>query len=439
MIEKIKNRIIFFAPFLIRYLLKLKETDNVLIAATDGSTIMIGPMFKELSEEVQSFAIFHEIYHVLFRHTYFIGEPDLDVRLANIAMDKSVNSCLLDRSGEFKYWIANYSDLFKVFVFPEEGEEWGRDWLYYYQNLLDNQKMSSKYQDGEGDSNSDDGKDGDDDGKENDSDGNGNGGSQCNKRKIKRVAKEGKGGRVGNTDDVADKVRKGMANDVLKEDKATTVVENEETKRIIREQRDKQGGIGNLPGWMDQLVEKLEKKIDWKKVLKNFISYHATLKGAGDYEGSLNFREIKKRKAVGVKTIIRKLQKPVFRVKVVADCSGSVWSMMSEILSCVVGLESEELEIVLWDTREVGRFKGLPNKKEIKIEGGGGGTDMKAALETIAKEREDVIVCVTDGFSAFPDAKTFRKLGRTIIVVIDNKEFKLDGGWKILKVESEKK
>jgi predicted metal-dependent peptidase len=137
-INKLREKIIRETPLLSRYMGKIVRVNAKGYAATDGDKIYIYDDFENLDGICKVYILYHELYHILFRHTLFMNDIEESLKkFANIAMDKSVNSWLIDESFNFRFMksIMLPEHFIRSLILPEGDEEWGADWLYYLKNI----------------------------------------------------------------------------------------------------------------------------------------------------------------------------------------------------------------------------------------------------------------------------------------------------------------
>lgn len=173
---------------------------------------------------------------------------------------------------------------------------------------------------------------------------------------------------------------------------------------------------GALPGgWVRWAEATLRPKLDWRKLLNAAIrSAVAAVAGASDY----SYQRPPRRQVPRV--VLPSMQRPLPRVVVIVDTSGSVREAAlqrawSEVHGCLrtLGVRRDLLTVFAADV-EVRRLTGPPRRQMALL--GGGGTNMATAIETALRStaRPDLVVVITDGFTPWPA----RKPSRPVIVAL---------------------
>ncbi len=171
----------------------------------------------------------------------------------------------------------------------------------------------------------------------------------------------------------------------------------------FREQR----GRGSVPGewgrWVEQLLDPI---VDWRSVL-----HAAVRRGVGWAHGHTDYTytRIARRQAAAGPVILPALRRPVPRVAVVVDTSGSVDDgLLAQALGEVdgvlatLGVADPQVTVLAVDAA-VHTVATVRRADAIRL-GGGGGTDMAVGI-TAAQElrpRVDVIIVCTDGETDWP-------------------------------------
>ncbi len=173
---------------------------------------------------------------------------------------------------------------------------------------------------------------------------------------------------------------------------------------------------GKLPGgWVRWAEATLTPKLDWRKLLSAAIrSAVAAASGASDY----SYRRPPRRQIPRV--VLPSMQRPVPRVAIIVDTSGSVGEAAlqrawSEVHGCLrtLGVRRDLLTVFAADV-DVRRLKGPPRRQMQLM--GGGGTNMATAIDTALQSpaRPDLVVVITDGFTPWPA----RKPSRPVIIAL---------------------
>jgi len=162
-------------------------------------------------------------------------------------------------------------------------------------------------------------------------------------------------------------------------------------------------------GWIRWAEANLRPQIDWRKLLATTIrSSVAAVAGAADY----SYRRPPRRRVPQV--VLPSLQRPVPRVAVVIDTSGSVDNDLLnvawvEVNGCLrhLGVRRDLLSVYAVDT-QAQRLR-TPITRRVALTGGGG-TDMGVGISAalVARPKIDLIVVITDGMTPWPDRRPTR-------------------------------
>lgn len=150
-------------------------------------------------------------------------------------------------------------------------------------------------------------------------------------------------------------------------------------------------------------------KVNPRRLLAHAI--RSRLQGAESGPGTSTYRRPARREPVG--GVLRpKSIRPNPRVAIVVDTSGSMEN--SELASAlgliaqVLGVlrSTDGIRVITGDTRACTSAKVFRHD-QVEL-AGGGGTDMGAIIDHVdaQKERVDLIICVTDGYTPWTDKKT---------------------------------
>lgn len=172
---------------------------------------------------------------------------------------------------------------------------------------------------------------------------------------------------------------------------------------------------GTVPASLEILADQIiaKPKVNWRRKLKNYVTNAVDLVSGHD-EQSYS-RRYRRQHLMGSKKILRPgWVEPKFTVAVVIDTSGSMMGKPLQAATAEVKgiLDASSGEIVYYatDTRVAARGR-TDNIKKVKL-AGGGGTDMGAGIKEAVKDRSDIIIVVTDGYTPWPS----EKLGRMPVV-----------------------
>ncbi|MFB8030766.1 MULTISPECIES: VWA-like domain-containing protein [unclassified Streptomyces] len=165
---------------------------------------------------------------------------------------------------------------------------------------------------------------------------------------------------------------------------------------------------GTMPGgWKRWADEVLEPTVDWRQALTGAVREAAAwAAGAVDY----TYRRPSRRSAALRGVVLPSLRRPLPRVAVVIDTSGSMGdgelaAALAEVTGVLreVGIRGNRVTVLACDA-DVQAVSRVTNAGQITL-GGGGGTDMRVGIAAAlaAPERPSVIVVLTDGHTPWPD------------------------------------
>ncbi|MEU6017116.1 VWA-like domain-containing protein [Streptomyces sp. NPDC047515] len=165
---------------------------------------------------------------------------------------------------------------------------------------------------------------------------------------------------------------------------------------------------GTLPAgwerWADQI---LEPTADWRQALAGAVREAAAwAAGAIDY----TYRRPSRRSAALQGVVLPSLRRPLPRVAVVIDTSGSMSdeelaSALAEVTGVLreVGVRGNRVTVLACDA-DVQSVSRVTAAEQITL-GGGGGTDMRVGIAAAlaARDRPNIVVVLTDGYTPWPD------------------------------------
>ncbi|MFF3733621.1 VWA-like domain-containing protein [Streptomyces sp. NPDC002476] len=165
---------------------------------------------------------------------------------------------------------------------------------------------------------------------------------------------------------------------------------------------------GTLPGgwerWADGI---LEPSIDWRQALAGAVREAAAwAAGAMDY----TYRRPSRRSAALRGVVLPSLRRPLPRVAVVIDTSGSMGddelgAALGEVTGVLreVGVRGNRVTVLACDA-DVQSVSRVTSAEQVAL-GGGGGTDMRVGIAAAlaARDRPNIVVVLTDGFTPWPD------------------------------------
>ena len=338
-------------------------SDDIPTAYTNGRDEVYGrQLVKDLNEKELGFVILHETLHKAFRHlTTWRKLFNEDAKLANAACDYVINLMLVEMDPNEQH-----------IAFPmKEGERFG---LYdgKYKGMNARQVFNALKQEQQ----SGDGGQGGGDG-----DGGGNGGGQQG----------------------FDEHDWGAAQDLSPED--TKELEREIDRAIRQGQITHQKMVGKGNGNIDRAVgELLAPKIDWREVLREFVSTVCAAKDASSW------RRVNRRFIGSDVYLPTMIGERVGRIVVGVDTSGSISGseitrFLSEVQCITDTVRPETLDLIYWDSRVAGHevygetgadMNSLAAYTRPK---GGGGTDPTSMMRYLEQEKIEpqCIIMLTDG------------------------------------------
>lgn len=329
---------------------KVEVTTEVPTAATNGWDIKYNPDFvaKYAKDDAHlRFLIMHETMHKSYQHLHvWRSLHDEDHRLANIAADHFVNLALVDADdGE------GFIKMLDVGIKPDEQY---RGWSVkqIFQHLKDNPPEG----DGEG------------------SEGEGGDGMDSHDWDDAQTG-----------DPTQDKERANEIERALRQGDA------------LQKKLSKEGSGGSK-----LLGDLLEPKIDWRKVLREFVT--ATCSGRDEY----TWRRPNKRFLAQDLLMPSMYSTTMNELVVGVDTSGSVFCgdeirvFMAELGRIILDLTPSKVHVIYWDTAVTGHqvFEdGQFALQDLNVTGGGG-TDGSVLFDYIREKnmRPEAIVNFTDGY-----------------------------------------
>uniref|UniRef100_A0AAU2K270 VWA-like domain-containing protein n=1 Tax=Streptomyces sp. NBC_00049 TaxID=2903617 RepID=A0AAU2K270_9ACTN len=170
-----------------------------------------------------------------------------------------------------------------------------------------------------------------------------------------------------------------------------------------------QRGRGRIPaGWARWAEELLEPTVDWRRALAGAVREAAAwAAGAVDYTYR---RPSRRTPALGGRVVLPSLRRPVPRVAVVIDTSGSMGddelaAALAEVTGVLreVGVGGNRVTVLACDA-DVHAVTRVSSAGQVEL-AGGGGTDMRVGIRAALalRERPDVVVVLTDGCTPWPD------------------------------------
>ena len=180
---------------------------------------------------------------------------------------------------------------------------------------------------------------------------------------------------------------------------------------------------GNLLEWANEL---LKSKVDWRKEVRATVSnmINAVIQGLSDYTNARPSR----RQSINKDFFMPSFVMPVPSIAVIVDTSGSVSSealkqVAAEIDSLLKSTNANVFKIdVDYVVHGVDKLNGRSggNAKKVREFKGRGGTDMCQGYAQVRemKEKPNVVICMTDGETPWPDEAIPRT--KNLILIVDN-------------------
>ncbi|SDS66352.1 Predicted metal-dependent peptidase [Actinoplanes derwentensis] len=167
---------------------------------------------------------------------------------------------------------------------------------------------------------------------------------------------------------------------------------------------------GRVPGgWQRWADEILEPTVDWRRALTGAVREAASwASGAVDY----TYQRPSRRGAAVPRVVFPSLRRPMPRVAVVVDTSGSMGpdelrAVLGEVAGVLraVGIGRNRVTVLSCDA-DVHTVRKVSTVGDVVLDGGGG-TDMRVGIDHALRgpERPHIIIVLTDGYTPWPDAR----------------------------------
>ncbi|MFF4578573.1 VWA-like domain-containing protein [Streptomyces sp. NPDC001373] len=168
-------------------------------------------------------------------------------------------------------------------------------------------------------------------------------------------------------------------------------------------------GRGSLPaGWERWAEEVLEPVVDWRRALTGAVREAAAwAAGAVDYTYR---RPSRRTPALGGRVVLPSLRRPLPRVAIVVDTSGSMGdeelaAALGEVTGVLreVGVGGNRVAVLACDA-DVQAVNRVTSAQQVTL-AGGGGTDMRVGIAAAlaVPDRPDIVVVLTDGYTPWPE------------------------------------
>ncbi|MFJ7165071.1 VWA-like domain-containing protein [Streptomyces globosus] len=178
-----------------------------------------------------------------------------------------------------------------------------------------------------------------------------------------------------------------------------------QTAQAVRAHRRSRGKIP--AGWQRWADELLEPVVDWRQALSGAVREAAAWAGgAVDYTYR---RPSRRTPALGGRVVLPSLRRPLPRVAVVIDTSGSMGeaelaAALAEVTGVLreVGVRGNRVAVLACDA-DVHTVTRVTRAEQVVLEGGGG-TDMAVGIRAALAlpDRPDIVVVLTDGYTPWP-------------------------------------
>lgn len=334
---------------------KTRVSDDVATACTNGRDEMYGRLFiRELEEKELAFVVMHETMHKTYRHLFTWRKLwDENHKLANQACDYVINIQLLDMDTEQK-WIAMPTKAGKVIGLVDARFR-GMNTKQVFDILKAEQKDKGKG-----------GGEGDDDGQGGLDEHDWEGAKQLGEEAKKSLER-----------DIDAAIRQGL----------------------IAEQKIAGKGAGGLNR---ELQELLEPEVDWREVLREFVSSTCAAKDASSW------RRVNRRYLSGDVYMPSLIGERVGHLAIGVDTSGSIGGQaladfLSEVKGIAEDVHPERVDLMYWDSVVAGHEEydssTVPNIVMSTQPKGGGGTT-PTCVSVFMKEKNikpQALVMLTDG------------------------------------------
>lgn len=185
----------------------------------------------------------------------------------------------------------------------------------------------------------------------------------------------------------------------------------------VREAASKSRGTvpAGVARWADEVLA--PPKIAWNRLLRSIVR-----RALCDAAGRVQFSYKKPSRRSGGGLIFPTMRGPRIRVSIVVDTSGSMSSAdlsaaLSEIRGVLksAGVNGDRVTVFTCDA-ETGAPQRISRVEDVVLTGGGG-TDMRVGIAAAENTRPEanVVLCITDGYTPWPDKPTKARLVCVIV------------------------
>ncbi|MGW5345238.1 vWA domain-containing protein [Streptomyces sp. NPDC004050] len=192
-------------------------------------------------------------------------------------------------------------------------------------------------------------------------------------------------------------------------------------RQTAQAMRAHQRSRGTLPaGWERWATQVLEPTVDWRRALTGAVREAAAwAAGAVDYTYR---RPSRRTPALGGRVVLPSLRRPLPRVAIVIDTSGSMGeddlaAALAEVTGVLreVGVRGNRVSVLACDA-DVQAVARVTSVDQVAL-AGGGGTDMRVGIGAAlaVPDRPNIVVVLTDGFTPWPDEPSACRLIAALI------------------------
>lgn len=191
------------------------------------------------------------------------------------------------------------------------------------------------------------------------------------------------------------------------------LIRRQTAKDVVEHQKATGQDAGELGRWAEEL---LNPTIDWRKALSAIIrNAYAYSKGEFDY----TYRSPSYRKGwsmeEGKNYIMPGTESPIPSVTCIVDTSGSIGQKeltqaVTEIKGICEALDNNTPLTVMAVDAAIHSTKQVFDAKQVTELRGGGGTDMRLGIAAAVKNRSQICIVITDGYTPWPDSRPKTKV-----------------------------
>jgi len=335
---------------------KTRVDEDVPTAATNGRDEVYGRAFiKSLDDKELAFVVMHETMHKMYRHLFVWRKLwDENPQLANMACDYVINIQLVDMDKR-QQWIAMPMKAGKAIGLVD-----ARFRGMHAKQVFDILKEEKKGEGGSG------------------------GGEGGNKGEGELDAHDWEGAK-----ELGEEAKKALERDI---DSAIR-------QGLIAERKVAGKGTGGLSR---ELQELLEPEVDWREVLREFVTTTCSAKDASSW------RRVNRRYLASDIYMPSLIGEKVGHLCIGVDTSGSIGGQeladfMSEVKSIAEDVHPDRVDLMYWDGEVAGHEEydsvTVPNIVSSTQPKGGGGTDPRCVHKFMCEKniKPQALIMLTDG------------------------------------------